>query len=111
MNPCQKPEGWLGRFVLWVMNASHSKVTDWGQAHVAIEKQYTVLDVGCGRGKTVSKLAAMAAQGKVHGLDHAEQSVAVTRKINARWIEIGRVEVHRGSVSQLPFPWLHKHHL
>jgi 2-polyprenyl-3-methyl-5-hydroxy-6-metoxy-1,4-benzoquinol methylase len=55
---CQKPTGWLGRFVLWNMNSRHSKVTDWGLAHVSVEKHDTILDVGCGGGKTICKLAA-----------------------------------------------------
>lgn len=104
MNPCQKPTGWLGRFVLWQMNSRHSKVTDWGLTHVSIEKHHTILDVGCGGGRTVHKLAAMATQGKVHGVDFSEESVAATKKTNAQWIEMGRVEVRHGSVSQLPFP-------
>ena len=103
LNPCSKPTGLLGRFVLWRMNSSHSKLTDWGLAQNSIEKHYTILDVGCGGGKTVSKLAAMATQGKVYGVDYSEESVAVTKKINAQWIEAGRVEVRHGSVSQLPF--------
>jgi len=86
------------------MNSRHSKVTDWGLAHISIEKHHTILDVGCGGGRTVSKLAATAAQGKVYGIDHSEESVAASRRANARWIDIGRVEVRHGSVSQLPFP-------
>jgi ubiquinone/menaquinone biosynthesis C-methylase UbiE len=86
------------------MNSRHSKVTDWGLAHVSVEEQYTILDVGCGGGKTVSTLAAMAAQGKVHGVDFSEASVAASKSTNARWIEMGRVEIRHGSVSQLPFP-------
>jgi ubiquinone/menaquinone biosynthesis C-methylase UbiE len=100
---CQKPRGWLGRFTLWRMNASHSKLTDWGLAHVAIEKNYTILDVGCGGGRTVGKLAGLAIQGKVYGIDYSEESVAATKKTNAGAIEAGRVEVRHGSVSQLPF--------
>ncbi len=100
---CQKPRGWLGRFTLWRMNASHSKLTDWGLANISIEKHYTILDVGCGGGRTISKLAVIATQGKVYGVDYSEQSVAATKKINARAIEAGRVEVQHGSVSQLPF--------
>ena len=86
------------------MNVSHSKLTDWGLGHVAVEKGYTILDVGCGGGKTVGKLAAMAAEGKVYGVDFSEESVAVSKKTNEPWIEAGRVEIHHGSVSQLPFP-------
>lgn len=100
----QEPRGWLGRYTLWRMNASHSKLTDWGLKHVSIEPHYTILDVGCGGGRTASKLAAMAAKGKVYGVDFSEESVAVSKKTNARWIEAGRVEIRHGSVSQLPFP-------
>lgn len=103
-NPCQKPAGWLGRFVLWNMNSRHSKVTDWGLSHISIEKHATILDVGCGGGRTVSKLAAAATEGKVYGLDHSQASVIVAAKTNRQWIDQGRVEILEGSVSQLPFP-------
>jgi ubiquinone/menaquinone biosynthesis C-methylase UbiE len=103
VSQCQKPRGLMGRFTLWRMNASHSKLTDWGLAKVGIEKRYTILDVGCGGGRTVGKLAAMAAEGKVYGVDYSEESVAATAKLNARLIAGGRVEVRHGSVSELPF--------
>jgi ubiquinone/menaquinone biosynthesis C-methylase UbiE len=86
------------------MNASHSKLTDWGLEHISIENYHTILDVGCGGGRTIKKLAAMATQGKVYGIDYSEKSVAVTKKTNARWIDAGRAEIQQGSVSQLPFP-------
>jgi len=85
------------------MNRHHSKLTDWGLSHVAIRKTDRVLDVGCGGGRTINKLAAMASAGKVDGIDYSEASVAAARRKNARWIDIGRVEIERGSVSQLPF--------
>jgi ubiquinone/menaquinone biosynthesis C-methylase UbiE len=104
VNQCSKPTGWLGRFTLWRMNSGHSKLTDWGLKHVSIEKHQTILDVGCGGGRTVSKLAALATQGKVYGVDYSEESVAATKRTNAQWIELGCVEIRHGSVSQLPFP-------
>jgi SAM-dependent methyltransferase len=101
---CQKPSGWLGRFVLWNMNSRHSKVTDWGLSHILIEKDATVLDVGCGGGRTVSKLAAAATQGKVYGIDYSSESVAIANRTNRLWIDMARVEIREASVSQLPFP-------
>jgi ubiquinone/menaquinone biosynthesis C-methylase UbiE len=101
---CQEPRGWFGRFSLWRMNLSHSKLTDWGLQHVTVAPRFTILDVGCGGGRTVSKLAAFAAEGKVYGVDFSDASVAASKKTNARWIAGGRVEIHKGSVSQLPFP-------
>jgi SAM-dependent methyltransferase len=102
-NQCQRPAGLLGRFVLWNMNSRHSKVTDWGLSHIAIDKRDTVLDVGCGGGRTVNKLAAIASQGKVYGVDFSGASVAFASRINKQWINTGRVEIREASVSQLPF--------
>lgn len=104
VSQCQEPSGLLGRFTLWRMNASHSRLTDWGLAQISVEKQYTILDVGCGGGRTVSKLAALATQGKVYGIDFSADSVAVSKKTNSRWIDTDRVEIRQGSVCQLPFP-------
>jgi ubiquinone/menaquinone biosynthesis C-methylase UbiE len=55
-------------------------------------------------GRTVNKLATIATQGKVCGVDYSEESVAFTKRSNARWIEAGRVEIRQASVSELPFP-------
>lgn len=100
---CKRPRGFLGRFVLWNMNARHSRVTDWGLSHVTLRSTDVVLDVGCGGGRTVAKLAAIAPQGKVYGVDYSAESVAMARKVNRRAIETGRVEIREGPVSQLPF--------
>jgi ubiquinone/menaquinone biosynthesis C-methylase UbiE len=79
-------------------------VTDWGLSHISVGSGDTILDVGCGGGRTVSKLAGLAAQGKVYGLDHSEESVAASKKTNADGIANGRADIRLGSVSQLPFP-------
>lgn len=100
---CKRPRGWLGRFVLWAMNSRHSRVTDWGLSHVTIRPADIILDVGCGGGRTVAKLAAMAAQGKVYGVDFSPASVAMARKLNSQAIATGRVDIREASVSQLPF--------
>jgi SAM-dependent methyltransferase len=63
-----------------------------------------ILDLGCGGGRTLGTLAVIAAEGKVYGLDYSDESVAATKRMNAQWISLGRVEVQHGSVSQLPFP-------
>jgi ubiquinone/menaquinone biosynthesis C-methylase UbiE len=100
---CRRPSGLFGRFILWDMNRHHSKLTDWGLSHVPIRETVRILDIGCGGGRTINKLAAIASDGKVYGIDYSEASVAAARRMNARWIDIGRVEIESGSVSQLPF--------
>ena len=86
------------------MNMSHSSVTDWGLKHVLIEKRFTILDVGCGGGRTIQKLAAIATEGMVYGIDYAAGSIAASRGKNAQSIKAGLVEIRQASVSQLPFP-------
>jgi ubiquinone/menaquinone biosynthesis C-methylase UbiE len=103
IDQCRKPSGFFGRFSLWDMNRHHSKLTDWGLRHVSIRKTDRILDIGCGGGRTIDKLASLTNAGKVHGIDYSEQSVAAARRTNARWIDIGPVEIGQGSVSHLPF--------
>lgn len=61
---CRKPAGWLGTLVLKDMNRRHAELTSWGLAHAAVEPAHTILDVGCGGGRTLQRLAAMAEQGR-----------------------------------------------
>ena len=103
LTQCQRPRGWIGRLVLWSMNRRHSRLTDWGLQHISIEERDTILDVGCGGGRTVSKLAAAANKGTVCGIDYAEESVAAARRANRQLIRLGRVEIQQASVSALPF--------
>lgn len=100
---CQRPSGWPGKLVLWLMNRRHSALTDWGLGHLSIREGDTILDVGCGGGRTVAKLADLARSGMVHGIDYAPASVAAARNENRKLIEFGRVKIQEASISSLPF--------
>ena len=100
---CHKPRGWIGRLIVWMMNRSHSRLTDWGLNDVGVDKHFSILDVGCGGGRTIQKLAAIATDGKIFGIDYSNASVAAARRTNADALAAGRVEILQGSVSQLPF--------
>lgn len=100
----RKPSRWLGRVMLTVMNKSHASLTDWGLRPIEIRAQDTILDVGCGGGRTINKLANIAAQGSVFGIDYAQGSLAASRDYNRQLIAEGRVKIEHASVSKLPFP-------
>lgn len=100
---CRKPTWWPGRLFLWIMNRRHTGVTSWGLEYVTIDKDFTILDVGCGGGQTVQTLAGIASEGKVYGIDYSAESVATSRRTNARLIEAGRVDIRQGTVSRLPY--------
>ncbi len=99
----RKPEGRLGRFLIQAMNLSHHRLTCWGLSHLSIGKQDTILDVGCGGGGTVHKLARIAVNGKVYGVDFSNESVMLSRMTNKQFNQTGRVEIRHSSVSCLPF--------
>ncbi|HXH50131.1 MAG TPA: class I SAM-dependent methyltransferase [Terriglobia bacterium] len=86
------------------MNRRHSGLTEWGLAHVSVGSKDTILDVGCGGGRTVARLAGMAAEGKTYGIDYAVTSVTASRRANRKAVASDRVRILLGSVSRLPFP-------
>ena len=79
-------------------------MTAWGLGHVPIKPEFIVLDVGCGGGRTIHRLAEQVSDGKVFGIDYSPASVAASRRTNASFIAAGRVDIREGSVSSLPFP-------
>ena len=78
-------------------------MTNWGLSHVSIGKQDMILDIGCGGGGTVHKLAKIATNGKVYGIDFSDESVMVARRTNKQLVQMGRVEIQQSTVSCLPF--------
>jgi Methylase involved in ubiquinone/menaquinone biosynthesis len=101
---CRKPSWWPGRLFLRSMNLSHAGLTKWGLSHTSIRPADTILDVGCGGGRTIGTMVDAASQGRVFGVDYSATSVEVARRVNAAAIDAGRVCVQQASVSALPFP-------
>jgi SAM-dependent methyltransferase len=102
LNQVRTPSGWIGRAVLRIMNRRHSALTDWGFGQTLIGPQHAILDVGCGGGRSLAKLADLAPQARICGIDHASASVAESRSLNGALIAAGRIEVIRASVQKLP---------
>jgi len=100
----RKPDRWFGKFFAQAMNKSHHAMTTWGLGSVKIESPSVILDVGCGGGRTIEKLAAMAGTGVIYGIDYADGSVLAASEHNTNLIKAGRVVIQKASVSQLPFP-------
>jgi SAM-dependent methyltransferase len=100
---CRKPSGPLGWLILRLMNKRHSGVTDWGLEHVRIVKSDIILDMGCGGGRTIAKLTAMASEGRVCGIDYSAAAVAASKRTNREAVESRRVELREASVSAIPY--------
>ena len=90
-----------GRFILKSMNKGHEKVAKWGRSYINIDKNYTVLDLGCGGGRNIEYFLTKA--DKVYGLDHSKTSVKMASEINKKAIKTGRCQILVGDVKSLPF--------
>jgi ubiquinone/menaquinone biosynthesis C-methylase UbiE len=85
------------------MNKGHKQLTLWGLTYVEIKPCYVILDVGCGGGKTVNRLAQKTPLGKVFGIDYSADIVEYSKKVNKKLIAENRVEIVVGSVDTTSF--------
>ena len=97
----RKPKGKLGNLQLKSMNKEHTPVSLWGLKHLNIEPEDIILDIGCGGGININRMASKA--GKVYGVDYSVESVKLSREVNQDYINDGKVEVLEGNVESLPF--------
>ena len=97
------PTGSSGRTVAANMNKGHWDLTTWGLKYVTIKSDSVIVDVGCGGGKTISRLARRAAQSKVFGVDHSADMVEYSKQVNKKLIEKNRVEILQNSVEKTVF--------
>ena len=83
------------------MNKEHTPVSLWGLKHLNISPDDVILDIGCGGGMNINRMAQGAK--KVYGVDYSIESVNLSKEVNEDLIKEGRVEVHEGNVMDLPF--------
>lgn len=85
----RKPkDNFAGKFMLKSMNKGHEKLANWGRSYLKIDKEYRILDLGCGGGRNIEYFLTKA--NKVYGIDHSEVSVKMSSEINKEAIKSGR---------------------
>lgn len=97
----RKPQGRLGNIQLKSMNKEHTPVSLWGLKHLDIQPDDIILDIGCGGGININRMAKNAK--KVYGIDYSIESVKLSKEVNEKLIVDGKVEIQEGNVKDLPF--------
>ncbi len=82
LSQCKKPSGTLGKQIVEEMNRHHIQLTQWGLGKVPITETSTILDIGCGGGGTVARLASIAKKGRVIGIDYSLDCVNWSQEYN-----------------------------
>ena len=101
-NP-RHPEGEDGSKMLLRMNESHTPVTGWALGFWTVNETDTVLDIGCGGGAALKRIATQVTTGHLTGVDYSPVSVAPARETNSDAINTHKMDILEASVEQLPF--------
>ena len=101
-NPA-RPTGQAGQQMLMRMAESHRQVTDWGLSFADIKDGESVLDVGCGSGMAIKRIADKYERVNVYGIDYSETSTALSKENLSKYIEDGRAHISCASVEELPY--------
>ena len=99
---CAHPKGRMGCAMLKFMNLTHAPLTNWGLGLIEFQEGWTMLDIGCGGGKTLQRLLKRSKGGVVYGIDISDESVAKARESNADLLG-KQVFVQKGSAAELPY--------
>ena len=103
LKQCGRPTSEEGKKLAEKMNEYHYPLTSWGLEMVQISSGDTILDIGCGGGRTIATLAEKVTDGKVFGIDHSADCVTWSAEYNQPLVKEGRVEVFHASVDKIPF--------
>ena len=104
INQTRKPEGALGKMMVNGMNGGHAKMADWGMSHLPALIPSQIAELGCGGGRNAGELSKRYPLSKVVAVDYSEVSVAKAKEYNRERIELGRMIVEQGDVSNLQLP-------
>lgn len=100
---CANPQGFLGRVMLRCMNAGHEPQERKVRALIDWQKDWHVLDIGCGGGRNIAEILKLVSDGKVVGVDISDEALSFSFSLNQEAVKAGNCEFFKASVHQLPF--------
>lgn len=99
----RQPSGWFGRKIAGrVFNKANASLEDMGLKLMDLKPDSTVLEIGFGNGRLISKMAPRLDTGKIVGIDISKEMLAEAEKKNRMLISTGRVELYEASVGNIP---------
>ena len=101
----RRPSGWFGRLVMPIVfdrgNAFLNRFVD---AVMAVRPDDRVLEIGCGTGKLIKKMAVKINNGHIEGIDFSPAMVAIAKKRNRKHIARGTVAIVEGNLNAKTYP-------
>ena len=98
-----KPTGKTGYFFGRLMNLFHTGFYKIYYDKVLPDSSINILDIGCGGGNLIKFFTKKNHKYRLFGLDHSEEMVVLSKKVNKESIKNGQAFIEYGSVSELPY--------
>ena len=99
----RRPAGFIGRLAGFLFRMNREAVA-WTIDLLDIQPTDHILEIGFGPGHGIQRVAQLAAQGRVAGVDFSETMLEQATRRNAAAIASGNVELRLGDASRLPYP-------
>jgi len=98
-----KPTGKTGYFIGKMMNIFHTGFYKKYYDKVLPDSSISILDIGCGGGSLIKYLINKNQKYKLFGLDHSEEMVLLSKRVNKESVKNGQAFIDCGSVTKLSY--------
>lgn len=99
----RKPSGWFGRvFAGKILNKANASLEDMGLKLMDVKPDSSILEIGFGNGRLISKMGIILKTGKITGIDISKEMIDQSGKTNKRLIRSGHLELIEASVANIP---------
>lgn len=100
----RKPTGFIGRYLMGdLFTDSNAALNTFVKETLELCIDDHILEIGFGPGALIHEMADIASNGLVEGVDFSHTMLKQASKLNAQHIANGRVRLHSGECSRLPF--------
>ncbi len=101
------PSSLAGRFLAPMWNRRNRALQDAALASLALNRKDRVLEVGCGGGSLLSRIAEVTTEGIVVGLDVSRAMVSHCERKHRSLVTSGRLALTCASAEAIPYPDTH----
>lgn len=100
----RKPTGLIGRYLMTkIFNNVNADLNMFVKELLDLQREDNVLEVGFGPGKLINEMASITVKGVVEGIDYSQAMLKQAGKVNKQHLATGKVKLHQGDCSSLPF--------
>jgi ubiquinone/menaquinone biosynthesis C-methylase UbiE len=100
----RRPSGWLGEVVARVMAFETQPANRIAVEALAVQPGEAVLEIGCGHGRTLARIASATPGTFLAGIDPSDVMVRLARRRMRRWIDAGRADIALESSAKIAHP-------